>query len=139
MPDRQYPSAVDTWLATILIGAPLVSVALGLYVCVFYSVAGGLIGIAAGLSTGALIALLTLPCHYTLTDRSLKIKAGWYEDEVPLARIRQTESSRSMLSAPALSLNRVKIILDDGFHLVSPKDRAAFIADLEARRAALKG
>ena len=88
---------------------------------------------AFGALTGALIAAFTVPCVYTLTDESLKIQCGVLEDDVPLARIRKVEKSSSALSAPALSLRRVRISLDDGYRLISPRDRDGFIADLIAR------
>ncbi len=134
MPDRQYPSAVDTWLAVVLIGLPIFIFGVGLFT-LFVTVTGGLVAIACSLLTGCLIALTAWPCRYTLTDQSLRIKSGWLEDEVPLSRIRKAEFSRNPLSAPALSLNRIKLTLDDGSRLISPKDRAAFLADLEARLA----
>lgn len=97
------------------------------------SVVAGVISICTGLLVGALIAALTIPCEYTLTDDTLKIRSGLLEDDVPLRSIRRAEKSGSLWSAPALSLRRVKISTDRGMRLVSPRDRDAFIADLEAR------
>ncbi len=85
-----------------------------------------------------MIAALSIPCVYTLTDESLKIKSGMLEDEVPLRKIRGAEKSSSMWSAPALSLRRIKITLEDGSRSISPKDRDGFIIDLEARLANAK-
>jgi hypothetical protein len=93
----------------------------------------GIITIIAGVLIGSLMAAFAIPCVYTLTDESLKIKCGILEDDVPLTKIRKTEKSSSTCSVPALSLRRVKITLDDGYRLISPRDRDGFIADLTAR------
>ena len=107
----EYPSAVDAWLAMILVGAPLVVMGAGVF-ALSKSIAGGTIVVFTGLVVGGVIAALSVPCVYTLTDESLKIKCGLWEEDVPLWRIRGAEKSRSAWSAPALSLRRVKIILE---------------------------
>ena len=127
-----YRSAIDLWLAAVLVGAPLAMVGFGAY-SLTRSVLAGVLMMAFGALTGALIAAFTVPCVYTLTDESLKFQCGVLEDDVPLARIRKVEKSSSALSAPALSLRRVRISLDDGYRLISPRDRDGFIADLIAR------
>jgi uncharacterized membrane protein YraQ (UPF0718 family) len=129
---KEYPSAVDFWLASILIGTPVVTVAFGAFMLT-KSIAAGTIAIFAGVLVGGMIAAFCIPCIYTLTDENLKIKAGMIEDDVPLKKIRKAEKSGSAWSAPALSLRRVKITLDHGYRLISPKDRDAFISDLDAR------
>jgi Bacterial PH domain len=130
--NRKYPSAVDLWLAAFLIGTPLGIVAFGAFMLTRSAVAG-IITIITGILIGGLMAAFALPCVYTLTDERLEIRCGILEDDVPLTKIRKTEKSSSTWSAPALSSRRVKITLDDGFRLISPKDRDGFIADLTAR------
>lgn len=130
--NTEYPSRVDSWLAIVLVGVPLVVVGFGAFLLT-KSVGAGIIAIFTGLFVGGVIAALSRPCVYTLTDDSLKIKSGMLEDEVPLHKIRGVEKSSSAWSAPALSLRRVKLTLDRGWRLISPRDRDAFIADLTAR------
>ena len=135
----EYPSRVDSWLAITLAGAPLLVVAVGVF-SLTKSVGAGIVAIITGLVVGGMIAALSIPCVYTLTDDSLKIKSGMLEDEVPLRKITGAEKSSSVWSAPALSLRQVKVILEDGSRVISPKDRDGFIADLDARlRNARKG
>jgi hypothetical protein len=133
----EYPSRIDPWLAIVLVGAPLIVVAAGVFTLT-NSVGAGIVTIITGLIVGGMIAALSIPCVYTLTDESLKIKSGMLEDEVPLRKIRGAEKSSSMWSAPALSLRRIKITLEDGSRSISPKDRDGFIIDLEARLANAK-
>ena len=133
----EYLSRIDSWLAIVLIGAPLLVVAAGVFTLTS-SLGAGIVTMITGLIVGGMIAALSLPCVYTLTDESLKIKSGMLEDEVPLRTIRRAEKSSNLWSAPALSLRRVKITLDDGSRFISPKDRDGFITDLEARLANAK-
>jgi uncharacterized membrane protein len=133
----EYLSRIDSWLAIVLIGAPLLVVAAGVFTLTS-SLGAGIVTIITGLIVGGMIAALSLPCVYTLTDESLTIKSGMLEDEVPLRTIRRAEKSSNLWSAPALSLRRVKITLDDGSRFISPKDRDGFITDLEARLANAK-
>lgn len=127
-----YPSRVDWWLAAVLVGAPVTIIATGIFT-LRISMLAGVASIIAGIALGAGITALTIPCVYTLTERSLIIRAGLLKEGLPLDRIRKAEKSSSAWSAPALSLRRVKITLDDGWRLISPGDRDRFIADLNAR------
>jgi hypothetical protein len=54
-------------------------------------------------------------------------------EEIDLAKIRGVELVRSFESAPAWSTWRVKLILDDGYRLISPRDRDAFVQTLQAQ------
>ena len=130
---KTYPSAVDKWLAAILIGAPLLPIAIGIILWVNVSAKIGIIEILTGVFAGALIALFAVPCVYTLDDEKLTIRGGIIRYKVPLAEIRHVEKSNSLWSAPALSLKRVKIITTRRTYLISPADRDTFIADLRAR------
>lgn len=136
MESRAYPSGVDWWVAALLIGAPLFSVVLGVSLLAV-SLAAGLVTIGAGLVVGLMIATLAYPCAYTLTEDALHIRSGWIKESVDLRRILKAEKSSSPWSAPALSLRRVKLTLHGGTFLISPKNRDAFLADLQARLARL--
>jgi uncharacterized membrane protein YdbT with pleckstrin-like domain len=130
--NTKYPSSIDTWIAFVLIGSPLLAIGSGIFVFP-KSTAAGLTLIAMGFMSGALIAMLAWPCYYSLEDKHLRIKCGISKEDILIDRIKSVERSSSLWSAPALSLKRVKIVLDDGFRLVSPADREAFIEALEQR------
>jgi hypothetical protein len=139
---KTYKSAVDLWLAVILTGVPLaiiftgLSVGLSLYFLHWHETLGHAAGfslVGIGLTLAVLTGVYTLPCRYTLTDTELNIQCGVLKSVVRYEDIRRLELSCSLWVAPALSLNRVKIVLDDRFTLVSPKQRIEFIADLNAR------
>lgn len=143
---KTYKSAVDLWLALILIGTPLaiiftgVSIAFGLHLLQWHANIGKTVGFVlfgSGLALATLIAMFAVPCRYTLREHELNIQCGILQADVPYKKIRRLELSCSLWSAPALSLNRVKIVLDDGIRLISPKDRTEFIKDLQSRIDAL--
>ena len=128
----KYPSAIDTWLAAVLIGAPLLVIGNGIFT-LSKSTPTGLVLIGVGIAISIVMALFAYPCYYVIGERSVKIKCGIIEEELPFERIQIVEKSSSLWSAPALSLKRVKIVLDDGFRLVSPIDRDGFIAILQQK------
>jgi hypothetical protein len=139
---KTYKSAVDLWVLAIMIGVPLaviltgVSIAFGLYFFHWHENIGRFVGvflIATGAGTSALIATLAFPCCYTLGENDLLIRCGIYKLVLPYGRIIRLELSCSLWNAPALSVNRVKIVHDRGFCLVSPKNRSEFVADLQNR------
>jgi len=139
---KTYKSAIDLWLVAILVGVPAaliftgLSVGLGLNYLHWHESIGRFAGfflVGVGVAVAALIGVLSYPCRYTLTETELHIQCGVLGWVVPYRDIRRLELSCSLWSAPALSLNRVKIVLDEGFRLISPKNRLEFIRDLQAR------
>ena len=139
---KTYKSAVDLWVLAIMIGVPLaviltgVSISFGLYFFHWHENIGRFVGVflmGTGIVTGGLIATFTFPCCYVLTEAELFIRCGVYKLVLPYSKIQRLELSCSLWNAPALSVNRVKIVHDGGFCLVSPKNRSEFIADLQAR------
>jgi len=145
---KTYKSAIDLWLAAILVGVPAalifagLSIVLGLNYLHWHESLGkyaGLFLVGIGVALGALISAFTFPCRYTLTEVELRIQCGILGWLVPYRAILRLELSCSFLSAPALSLNRVKIVREEGFVLISPKNRSEFIADLQARLDLLPG
>jgi hypothetical protein len=128
-----YPSKVDLWLATVLIIAPVLVIGLGIYLTLTIGWAG-LICLFSGLFMATLMAGLSIPCRYTLTDSSLLIQCGVLNEEIKYEKIKSASLSSNPLSAPALSLSRVKVDLENGFRLISPQNREAFIAELENKR-----
>jgi len=78
-----------------------------------------------------------VPCRYILKDDHLHIQAGFIQDKVPYDAITEATPTRNPLSAPALSLDRIKIELKGSsfanFKLISPERQEEFIADLMSR------
>jgi hypothetical protein len=126
-----YPSAVDAWLAILLIALPVSFVVIGLMRFEVESQTATVL-IIQGAVVAVLIGVFCVPCRYTLTDDTLAIRCGVLTTTIPLAEVRGAELSSNVLSAPAMSLKRVKVIHGNDYALVSPRDREAFIKELMA-------
>jgi Protein of unknown function (DUF1200). len=116
----------------LFIAAPAFAIGLGIYMLIFLGWFG-LFPIFVGMFMAFTMSILMIPCRYTITDKALIIKCGMNEDRIELKRIRDAVPSFNPLSAPALSIKRVKIILDKGFCLISPSDRDAFIREIKQK------
>ena len=127
--DLVFMSRVDAWLA-LCVGA---AIALCLYAAWSQQ---SLFALAIGGFTVATVVALTVPCKYTMKTNRLEIRCGLLRQVVPFADITGIEPSRSIVSAPALSLKRVKISCARTVYLVSPKERERFIEELRGRVAA---
>lgn len=85
---------------------------------------------------GALLALLltTCPLNYEINESELVARSGFMRWRVPLAGIQQVAPTRSAASAPAWSLDRLRVEYLRGSRsralLVSPSDKWAFMRDL---------
>jgi hypothetical protein len=133
-----FPSKVDRWLLVVLAVAGLA--------CVVAALAAGVAGGAVGWLLGGLILVLGtgLPfwvlgwTRYTLTASDLVVRSGPFRWQVPLNEIRTVVPTRSPLSSPALSLDRLRIDYGQSrWLMVSPKDREGFLRALDARRGAV--
>lgn len=133
-----YESAIDLWLAVLLLLGPAIATGAGLMLLF-----DGRHGDASILFLIAAFILLftvavTLPCRYTLLDDAVSIRCGLICYQIPYADIRDVQPSRSLRSAPALSLRRVAITTDRRTVLVSPKDRDRFLEDLRTETVKLR-
>lgn len=82
----------------------------------------------------ALPVWLLLSTRYIVTADMLAVRAGPFFWNIPRSDIQGLKPSRSPLSSPALSLQRIEITYDDNRRLlVSPEDRAGFAAALGLR------
>ena len=98
---------------------------------------------ATALAPGLLIliavdALLIwiLQTRYIISDGKLKIIAGPFRQTIMLADIIDATPTRSLLGAPAASLDRLEVRTKDGLSVViSPADKQGFLAALDRHRA----
>jgi membrane protein YdbS with pleckstrin-like domain len=93
----------------------------------------------AGAFAIAVTILFTLPCRYTLLDDTLNVRCGIICYSISLDTIENVELSSSWLSGPALSLKRVRVTARGRHYLLSPKNRDAFIDELNLRRSTESG
>ena len=82
----------------------------------------------------AVVFIFAYPVSYELRPPDLLIRAGLTRSRITLSSITAVSPTRDPTSAPALSLDRLRIdYLKKGkltFALVSPQDKAAFLTNL---------
>lgn len=130
-----YKSAVDTWFygtilftALILLASFLPAVLSGAPRVVGLLVLASLVGLGLPL-------WLSKSTYYWIQGDMLRIRSGPFHWEIEVSKIQSIEPSRSILSSPALSLDRLEIRHGQGQSvLVSPADKDGFLAALENAR-----
>lgn len=131
-----YSSKKDWWLYGLVWGVVLVLLAVGLlYVLApFGNPALGWALVRAGAGTLLALLLTTYPLNYEITETELVARSGFMRWRVPLADIQEVVPSRNAASAPAWSLDRLRIEYLKGGQsrvlLISPSDKRAFMRDL---------
>lgn len=127
---RWFNSKIDNWLVIALL-LPLL-IAIGAVVWTVLDQGEG-VWIAAGALGVVLLFLfgLVLPIRYGIGGSELVIRHGLVRQRCKLAQIRSVTPTRSPLSAPALSLDRLEIRTGERWSeriLISPAEREAFLA-----------
>lgn len=76
---------------------------------------------------------LFLNTNYRIDRKTLIIKCGFiYRNKIEIDRIKKISSTKSILSAPALSLDRLEIFYQKyDSVVVSPENKISFIEDLK--------
>jgi hypothetical protein len=131
-----YNSKKDWWLFGLVWGLTAGLVAAGLF-NLFAPSGDPALGrelFRAGLGAGLAVLLTTYPLDYEITGTELVTRCGFVRWRVPLAAIQEVRPTRSAASAPAWSLDRLRVEYLRGGRtrvlLVSPEDRRAFLRDL---------
>ena len=130
-----FVSKVDAWIAAIALGAGLVCLTIAAPI-VRYSTSSQEIAalVSIALLTLLLPIWLLLDTHYTITDDELRIRSGPFRWLVMLSDVREVSPSRSWLSSPALSLDRISIQHGAARRvLVSPREKQRFVDCLRER------
>jgi hypothetical protein len=81
----------------------------------------------------ALFGWVWMTTSYTLTETDLEIRCAFVRMTIPFRSITRVQPTRTLQSAPALSIDRLEIRHDGGVAVISPKDRTGFIRELRAR------
>jgi hypothetical protein len=133
MNNLRFPSKIDAWLGAILVGLLLSAVAVPILL-----LATGDPQAWVGLIPSALILAifggLVFPLYYELEDEALLIRFGLIRSRIRYAEIKRVVPSRSVLSSPALSLDRLHVDAGNPLGpLISPKDKSGFLDALAAK------
>jgi hypothetical protein len=79
----------------------------------------------------ALMGWLYVSTRYTVTDLGLRVQSGPFNRWVEARAIERVRPTRTILSAPALSLDRLEVSGGFGSIVVSPQDKAGFVRALK--------
>lgn len=132
MSKKRFQSKVDRWLAAVLILGLLMMlaalIAMTTEVMREPTLVIAIIAVVLGI---VLIAWVGLATYYEIDRTELKVVSGPIRWHIPLGDITAVEKTRSPLSAPALSLDRLRIRYGDNRSIVvSPRDKAKFVRRL---------
>ncbi|MFV9507291.1 MAG: PH domain-containing protein [Oscillochloridaceae bacterium umkhey_bin13] len=131
-----FASKLDWWLCIVLVALPIMQIGflgLALRDADGIAVVANLIGLGF---IGAIYGLLVIPVRYGITSDALLVHFGVVRQRIRFEAILEVYPSRSPLSSPALSLDRLAIRTGRGpmhFTLISPRDRDTFIQLLTSR------
>ena len=131
----RFRSRIDPWRGGVILLGILLSVALAI----------GLL-LQKGIASLALVPLmaawlslwLLVETWYGIDDKELIVQYGPFRTSVPISNIRAIRPTRTIVSAPALSLDRLEVIHSTGTLVISPSDKVNFIRALKARNAAVE-
>lgn len=128
----EFRSKIDSWIIIVTsvgIGLPLLIL---IITFPMLPVGGILVIFTVLLFIGGLQLWLFMGTKYTFTKNTLSITCGPFRKKIFVDQIMSVKPSNSMISGPALSLERLEIKCYNGDTvLISPKDKTGFLEHLE--------
>jgi len=135
-----FPSKRDWWIVILLWGSVLVSVvSMSAALRAPEVTPESLFPLLLMAFVWGLVMWVLYGTHYTLTEDLLLIRSGPMRYKVFLVEVTSARPTRSLLSSPALSLDRIEITYGRRRIMISPEDKVRFLAELRARCPRLKG
>lgn len=129
-----YRSAVDWWFYVVVFGVAIATIPTMVPLFASGQPIQVLIAVFTLLLACGLPLWLLASTYYRIDASALIVRSGPFRWTVPLSEIRSVRPSRSLLSSPALSLDRIRIDYGRGRSLmVSPRDREGFLAAIQRR------
>ena len=128
-------SKKDGWLVGVVAAGFALPLFLGIYLWIEKDWSPSLLNVFIG--SFLMIAIffgLLYPLYYEINDTTLTIRSGLTRKKIPVSSIRQVSPSSDWNSAPAWSLDRLRIDWELAepacATLVSPEDKMKFLQDL---------
>ena len=136
MTDIVFTSKIDFWIGFTLLGGSFMMI--GIPFWQWKKSENGSLAKAIFLAFIFLpfIVLMLMPffgTKYTLSDGHLLINNGFSTQRIELTDITYIAPTRNMVSAPALSLDRLEVGYKNKKVLISPKDKRLFYQEIKAR------
>ncbi|GDY34438.1 PH domain-containing protein [Acidovorax sp. NB1] len=135
VPRAFFVSKVDAWISGIAVAAGFTCLSIAAPM-VLFSTSSAERAVLAGvvLVTLVLPIWLLLDTNYTVTGEELRIRSGPFRWSIALSEVRAVSPSRSWLSSPALSLDRILVQYGVARSvLVSPREKQRFVDCLRER------
>lgn len=135
VPRAFFVSKVDAWISGIAVAAGFTCLSIAAPM-VLFSTSSAERAVLAGvvLVTLVLPIWLLLDTNYTVTGEELCIRSGPFRWRIALSEVRAVSPSRSWLSSPALSLDRIRVQYGVARSvLVSPREKQRFVDCLRER------
>jgi hypothetical protein len=132
-----FPTKIDGWLAALL-GLTLVGT-VAAAVAALVAGEGVLVSLLALVLLAAIFGGLVFPMRYGIGEGELVVRHGLVRQRCKLSEIVEVTPTRSPLSSPALSLDRLLVRKGDRFTdkiMISPADKQGFM-NLLAEQAGL--
>ena len=135
-----FTSKIDLWLAFLILGSSLLLILVPVWEWIYNdSSTRRILFISLLTIPGAILLLLIFfNIKYSLSEDELFVKNGFSTQSIPLKDITHIIPTNSMLSAPALSLDRIEIKYKGGSIVISPKDKEGFYRAIQERVPALE-
>lgn len=120
-----YRSKVDSWLLILILvawGIPLTLIVVNEFSAVKFSIVSFML---------IFTLLLLFGIKYTIEGKVLRVHyAFFYSERINIDEITEIANTHTLLSAPAASLDRVKITYGKKYVILSPKDKQMFVKQL---------
>lgn len=126
---KRFKSKIDRWIFVVLVLSLIVDIAaIGLVILVVREPIVLTLVIFVLLATAALVGSILVWTYYTVDRDYLRIISGPIRFKIRLADINSVKSTRSPLSSPALSMDRLMIGYGKNRKvMVSPADQRGFL------------
>jgi hypothetical protein len=135
----RYPSKKDSWIVFVIVAPGVALAGIAVYHLFVLGPENHITWLSMGMAAlyGAIIWTLAYPVYYEITASDLLIRGGWLKFQIPLSTIEMVRPTRNPLSAPAWSLDRLRIDYrrNDRIRmaLISPENKARFLNELLER------
>ncbi len=138
--NKVYKSKKDQWLVWITWFSNIVIIVSVIYLFFIEGITtySLVYGISMILIVLFLYFLLNLT-YYVITDSELQVRSFFFKWNIRIDAIKKIFETNNMLSSPALSLDRLMIIYEDGKKImISPINKNEFLNDLASQNPDLK-